>query len=72
MVVVHNLVLVLDTDFATGVDYRLKNNNVYEDFNIKMWFALATKAMRLPEIFDSRLFPIAESQKFSKSETGPK
>ena len=31
-----------------------------------------TKAMRLLEIFDFRQFPIAESQKFSTVETGPK
>ena len=42
---------------------------------LKSWFShikqIQTKAMRLPEIFDFRQFPIAESQKFLKVETSP-
>ena len=48
-----------------------RNSNLNIARSAKM-VSVKTKAMRLPEIFDFRQFPIAESRKFSTVETGPK
>ena len=49
-----------------SLDKKLKNSHCC------FKTVLSNKAMRLPEIFDFRLFTIVESQRFSTTESDPK